>query len=94
MAITAGLVITGATARVAGPHPRSTIRSTQRDVAQPGRAPGLEPEGRPFKSDHPDPTQQSRSERSAAGARLIGVQEVASSILAVPTTKKNETRSE
>lgn len=96
LASSASLVITGATARVAGPHPRSTTRSTtQRDVAQPGRAPGLEPEGRPFKSDHPDPSStSSRSERSAAGARLIGVQEVASSILAVPTTKKNETRSE
>lgn len=33
----------------------SEHHSTQRDVAQPGRAPGLEPEGRPFKSDHPDP---------------------------------------
>ena len=39
-----------------GQHPPALPRG----VAQPGRAPGLEPEGRPFKSDHPDSSTATR----------------------------------
>ena len=39
-------------------------------------------------------TKRSVSERSTAGARLLGVQEDASSNLAVPTTKQIESRDE
>ena len=47
-----------------GQHPLALPR----DVAQPGRAPGLEPEGRPFKSAHPDRSKNDSTHRGAGRA--------------------------